>query len=287
MTLSTLSKTSIAALTFASLSVSATIVEFTVSNGTSIETFKVNLHDETTPITVTNFLEYVSEGDYNNTIIHRTVDNFIVQGGGAKFEGTLPPVFIETRPVIQNEPVFSNVLGTIAMAKVAGNENSATSQWFINLADNSADRPDGSVGPKLDTQNGGFTVFGEIIENGMTTINTIASIPRCDINSNNNSNVKGTFSALPMPNYSASDCANKLVPGVENFITITSVNIADPTVNTASSLTPIKNTLLTVTPPVTPTPTPTPPKSSSGSGSIAWFGLAFTALISIRRFLKK
>ncbi len=279
MTLSTLSKISIAALTFASISVSATIVEFTVSNGTSIEKFKVNLHDETTPITVANFLQYVNNGDYNNTIIHRTVDNFVVQGGGAKFEGTLPPTFFTTRPAIKNEPVFSNVLGTIAMAK--GNAvDSATSQWFINLDNNSTDRPDGSVGQRLDIRNGGFTVFGEIIENGMTTIDAIASVPRCNIKQPDTNHA---FSALPMPDYSESDCANKLVPGVENFVTITSIDIVDTTVNSANSLTPVKNTSLPVTPPVTPEP----PKSSSGGGSIAWFGLVFTALISLRRFLKK
>lgn len=276
MTLSTLSKISIAALTFASLSVSATIVEFTVSYGTSTETFKVNLHDETTPITVANFLQYVNNGDYNNTIIHRTVDNFVVQGGGAKFEGTLPPTFIETRPIIKNEPIYSNVLGTIAMAKTNA-VDSATSQWFINLSDNSGGDP------KLDIQNGGFTVFGEIIENGMTTVNAIAAVPRCDINSNNKPDVRGVFSALPMPNYSESDCTNKLVPGTENFVTIVSAVVSDSTVNSADSLTPVKNTSIPVTPPVTPTP----PKSSSGGGSIAWFGLAFTALVSIRRFFKK
>jgi peptidyl-prolyl cis-trans isomerase A (cyclophilin A) len=269
MTLSTLSKTSIAALTFASISVSATIVEFTTSHGK----FKVNLHDETTPITVANFLQYVNDGDYNNTIIHRTVDNFVVQGGGAKFEGTLPPTFIETRPIIKNEPIYSNVLGTIAMAKTNA-VDSATSQWFINLSDNSGGDP------KLDIQNGGFTVFGEIIENGMTTVNAIASVPRCNIKQ---PDVNHAFSALPMPNYSESDCTNKLVPGTENFVTIVSAVISDSTVNSADSLTPVKNTSLPVTPPVTPTP----PKPSSGGGSIAWFGLAFTALVSIRRFLKK
>lgn len=273
MNLSKVSKLSIAALTFVTLSASATVVEFTTSHGN----FKVNLHDETTPETVSNFLKYVTDGDYDNTIIHRTVDNFIIQGGGVKFEGSLPPAWIETRPTIKNEPVYSNVLGTIAMAKIGRQENSATSQWYINLADNSA----GSA--QLDIQNGGFTVFGEIIENGMTTIDTIAAVPRCDINSNNDSSIEGPFSALPMPDYSVDDCANKSVPGVDNFVTIVSVVITDSSVNSADSLSPVKNTSLPVTPPVTPEP----PKSSSGGGSIAWFGLAFAALVSMRRFLKK
>lgn len=257
MTLSTVSKISIAALAFASISVSATIVEFQTSHGN----FKVNLHDNATPKTVANFLKYVKDEDYNNTVVHRVVKGFVMQTGGFKFPGKLPLQAIATDSPVVNEPVYSNVRGTIAMAKRSGNKDSATSQWFVNLADNSG----GS--PKLDTQNGGFTVFGEIIE-GMDKIDTIASLPLCN--------------STPMPNYTAAQCANASnVPGVDNFVTIIAVTIADSTVNTASSLTPVKNTSLTVTPPTAPT------KSSSGSGSITWFGLAFAALVSIRRFLKK
>ncbi|MGB1261508.1 MAG: peptidylprolyl isomerase [Cognaticolwellia sp.] len=271
MTFSKLSKFSIAALLIASASASATIVEFTTSHGN----FKVNLHDETTPDTVANFLEYINEGDYNNSIIHRTVDNFIVQGGGARFEGTLPPSWIDTRPAVKNEPVFSNVLGTIAMAKPAGNANSATSQWFINLTDNSGGAP------QLDTQNGGFTVFGEVIENGMATINTIADVALCNINPS----IQHGFAELPMPDYSASDCANNVVPGVENFVTIESVTIVDATVNTAASLAGVKNTLINATPPTTPAPTPTP-KESSGGGTVTWFALLLTGLVALRRRVK-
>ncbi|WP_085297755.1 peptidylprolyl isomerase [Cognaticolwellia mytili] len=263
MTLSTLSKISIAALTFASLSVSATIVEFTVSYGTSTETFKVNLHDETTPITVTNFLKYVTDEDYNNTVVHRVEPGFVMQAGGFEFTGKLPLDAIPTDNAIKNEPIYSNVRGTIAMAKVSGNENSATSQWFINLSDNSGGDP------KLDIQNGGFTVFGEIVE-GMDKVDAIAALSLCG--------------STPMPNYTAEQCADtSFVPGTENFVTIVSAVVSDSTVNSADSLTPVKNTSIPVTPPVTPTP----PKSSSGGGSIAWFGLAFTALVSIRRFFKK
>ncbi len=259
MTLSTLSKTSIAVLAFASVSVSATIVEFTTSHGN----FKVNLHDETTPETVKNFLKYVTDEDYNNTVVHRVVKDFVVQAGGFEFTGALPLEAIPTDSTTPNEPIYSNVRGTIAMAKVAGNENSATSQWFVNLSDNSGGDP------KLDTQNGGFTVFGEIIE-GLDNIDAIAALPLCG--------------STPMPGLTTGQCSdNSFVPGADNFVTIESAVISDSTVNSADSLTPVKNTSLPVTPPVTPEP----PKSSSGGGSIAWFGLAFTALISIRRFLKK
>ncbi|TWX73393.1 peptidylprolyl isomerase [Colwellia sp. C1TZA3] len=263
MSFSSLSKIAIASLMIASASTSATIVEFTTSQGN----FKVNLHDETTPETVSNFLKYINDGDYNNTIIHRTVDNFIVQGGGARFEGVLPPVWIETRQTIKNEPVFSNVVGTIAMAKKSGGIDSATSQWFINLSDNGTG--------KLDLKNGGFTVFGEIIENGMITINDIALVPRCDINPG----VSNGFNELPMPNYSADNCVNNFVPGIENFVTIESVIIIDASINSADSLAAVKNTSLTAT-------APAPTNSSSGGGSIAWFSSLFIGLIALRRRFK-
>lgn len=259
MNLSNVSKLSIAALTFVTLSASATVVEFTTSHGN----FKVNLHDETTPETVSNFLKYVTDGDYNNTVVHRVVPDFVMQAGGFEFTGNLPLDAIPTDNSIINEPVYSNVRGTIAMAKVSGNENSATSQWFINLSDN-------SVGDaKLDTQNGGFTVFGEVVE-GMDNIDIISGLTLCN--------------SIPTPDLTTEQCTDtNFVPGVDNFVTIVSVVITDSSVNSADSLSPVKNTSLPVTPPVTPEP----PKSSSGGGSIAWLGLAFAALVSMRRFLKK
>jgi peptidyl-prolyl cis-trans isomerase A (cyclophilin A) len=255
MTLSTFSKVSIAAMMIASTSLSATTVDFTTSQGD----FKVNLHDETTPETVANFLKYVEDGDYNNTVVHRVETGFVMQGGGFEFTGTLPLSQIATDSAINNEPLYSNVRGTIAMAKVSGNENSATSQWFVNLSNNSA----GSAA--LDTQNGGFTVFGEVIA-GMENIDVIAGIPRCN--------------STPMLDYSADNCANNFVPGVANFVTIESVIISDPTVNTAGNLAAIKNTSQTTA------PEPTPTNSSSGGGSIAWLSLLFTSLIALRRRFK-
>ena len=111
MTLSKLSTTAMAALILASASASATIVEFTTSHGN----FKVNLHDETTPETVNNFLTYVNEGDYNNTIIHRTVDNFIVQGGG--YDQNYSVKKVNGDIVNESGNGLKNDKGTIAMAK--------------------------------------------------------------------------------------------------------------------------------------------------------------------------
>lgn len=252
-----------AAIALSSMSASATIVEFE----TSLGNFKVNLHDETTPITVENFLSYVNDGNYNNTIIHRTVENFVVQGGGAKFEGTLPPVWIDTKAEIRNEPVYSNVTATISMAKRGGQINSATSQWFINLKDNSA-----ALDPIDSLGGGAYAVFGEVIEGGMDVITAIANVPRCDT-------TLAGFRELPMPNYTADQCADTThVPGQENFVTIYSVTIVDSATNTADSLAKVANTLY-----VEPTTPPPSNGDSSSGGSLGWLSLSALLLLARRK----
>src|SRR5262249_2855213 len=97
----------------------------------------------------------VLDGDYRNTVFHRLVPNLVLQGGGFTFAASpasLVPV--PTDPPVLNEFRTSNTLGTLAMAKSPDDPNSATSQFFFNLADNSQ---------TLDVQNGGFTVFGKIV----------------------------------------------------------------------------------------------------------------------------
>ena len=111
----------------------ATVVEFQ----TVLGNFQVNLYDNDTPTTVTNFLDYVNNGAYTNAIMHRSVPNFVVQGGGFRFDTTWPATSIAANPAIVNEPEFSNIRGTIAMAKTS-QPDSATNQWFFNLSDNSA-----------------------------------------------------------------------------------------------------------------------------------------------------
>jgi len=143
----------------------ATIVEVT----TNLGKFEINLYDETTPVTVQNFLNYVSSGRYNGTVIHRSVPGFVIQGGGFTFDQQLPLKATTTNAAIVNEPKWSNVRATVAMAKQAGNPNSATNQWFINLANNAAN---------LDVQNSGFTVFGQISSTDMAVIDAIAALPR-------------------------------------------------------------------------------------------------------------
>ncbi|GLX77178.1 hypothetical protein tinsulaeT_05180 [Thalassotalea insulae] len=248
------------AAAFNSTNALATIVEFQTSHGN----FKVNLHDETTPKTVNNFLNYLNAGKYNNSIIHRTVDDFVIQGGGAKFEGTLPPTWLETENPIDNEPVYSNVAATISMAKQSGKINSATSQWFINTKNNA------SVLDPVDPYGGGaYAVFGEVIEDGMDVVNAIAEIPRC------NTGYDG-FKELPMPDYQDQCGDASAVPGQENFVTIYQVVIYDNTTKTDDNLSSIKNTLYK-------TSVDKADNNSSSGGSITWLALILLALPFCRK----
>ena len=144
----------------------STVVLFALNVSAS---YKLALFDSVTPLTVANFLNYVRDGDYDGTVIHRSVPGFVVQGGGYYPVGSPPQQHIPTDPPVANEYQVSNLRGTVAMAKSAGNPDSATSEWFVNLGDNAANE-----NSYLDSQNGGFTVFAEVIENGMDIIDTIA-----------------------------------------------------------------------------------------------------------------
>jgi peptidyl-prolyl cis-trans isomerase A (cyclophilin A) len=151
----------------------------TVRFDTSLGSFDVELFDTTAPITVANFLDYLNDGDYVDSFVHRSVPGFVIQGGGFRVvSGAVQAV--PTEPPIQNEFDASNLRGTIAMARVAGQVNSATSQWFVNLGDNSA----------LDSVDEGFTVFGEVIGDGMDVVDAIAALERV--------NAGGVFSTLPV-----------------------------------------------------------------------------------------
>lgn len=220
----------------------ATVVEFQTVMGN----FEVNLYDNATPATVANFLEYVNNGDYTNAIFHRSVPGFIVQGGGFSFDLAWPVSSIPSRPAVVNEPEFSNLRGTIAMAKLGGDPDSATSQFFFSLADNST---------ILDAQNGGFTVFGEVVGNGMSVVNQMEALPRF---------AQGApFDEIPLRNYSGGD------PDASNLVIISAIIVTDSTVDSAglAGLNPTPNTLINAPPPVVPPPV----SSSSGGGSLGIF----------------
>jgi len=174
-----------------------TLVRFTSNFGV----FHIELLDEDAPITTENFLNYIESGRYTNSIIHRSVSNnpnfpnqsdFVLQGGGFFLtEETLIPQPIETDAPIVNEfnPKNSNVRGTLSMAKIGGDPDSATSQFFINLSDNSSN---------LDNQNGGFTVFAKVVGNGMTVVDQWADIRAWNAAESFNN---GAFTEIPLPNF--------------------------------------------------------------------------------------
>ncbi|MDP4527825.1 peptidylprolyl isomerase [Alkalimonas delamerensis] len=119
---------------------------------TSLGDIKVELDRSRAPITVNNFLSYVKTQRYNETIFHRLIADFVLQGGGYNldFEGiaTLEPIFNESGNGLRNEQ------GTIAMART-NNPHSASSQFYFNLKDN------GSLDPGA---RWGYTVFGRVME---------------------------------------------------------------------------------------------------------------------------
>jgi cyclophilin family peptidyl-prolyl cis-trans isomerase len=151
---------------------SNTIVRFHFYHGTAtLGDVDVELFDTDKPVTVSNFLHYVRSGAYDNLMLHRCEQGFVIQGGSIRTPNPLSTAlfnaYIETPKFgpITNEfgvgPQLSNTFGTLAMARTAGDPfaddlgtNSAQADWFFNLADNSA---------RLDTNYGGFTVFGRAL----------------------------------------------------------------------------------------------------------------------------
>ncbi|MEP7704125.1 peptidylprolyl isomerase [Paraglaciecola sp. 25GB23A] len=199
----------------------ATVVEIR----TSLGIVQVNLFDNTTPQTVANFLGYVNSGAYANNVVHRVEPNFVVQAGGFSYSGDFPLDNVATGTPVQNEPKLSNVRGTIAMAKQGGNINSATSQWFFNLSNNSAN---------LDVQNGGFTVFGQVLGDGMQVVDAIAALDRF--------NLGGAATSMPLRNYTATDAANNIDVTDDNLVIISDVVVVDAAVSTHPEIVPVNNT---------------------------------------------
>src|SRR6266571_1308353 len=152
------------------LCVSLLLLGHAPSNGGTLAQFRtvfgdieVELYDQDKPVTVQNFIRYVQARKYQDGFAHRIVPGFVIQGGGYTVtnRGTTnwQSVSVPAYPKITNEfavgPLLSNVYGTIAMAKLGGDTNSASSQWFFNLANNTfLDAPD---------TNEYFVVFGHVV----------------------------------------------------------------------------------------------------------------------------
>lgn len=221
------------------------ITHTVVRVNTIFGTFRMRLFDSAAPRTVANFLNYVQRGDFNRAIFHRSAKTngvpFVLQGGGFEFIQGNDPQLVEIPddlPAgfggVTNEfsATRSNIRGTIAMAKVGGNPNSATNEWFVNLGNNSSN---------LDTQNGGFTVFGEILGDGMKIIDRMARLPVRNFSSFNSA-----LGELPLRGYNGTNFPNDtgpnqyaLIEAVKivkrgDFLNYSIVGNSDPTVVTAN-----------------------------------------------------
>lgn len=133
---------------------------------TNVGAFVIELNAKAAPKTVENFLAYVKSGFYKNTLFHRVIPNFMIQGGGfvmgMEEKDTRAPIALESRNGL------SNVRGTIAMART-NDPNSATSQFFINVRDNRF------LDANQAQDGNGYAVFGKVVS-GMSTVDAIARV---------------------------------------------------------------------------------------------------------------
>lgn len=149
-----------------SLAAAQTAAKPQVKFTTNLGDFTVELEPTKAPKTVENFLQYVNDKHYEGTVFHRVIDGFMIQGGGftadMQQKPTRTPIALEAKNGLKNDRY------TIAMARTA-NPNSATSQFYINVANNdmlNAPNPDGH----------GYAVFGKVVQ-GQATIDKIRTVP--------------------------------------------------------------------------------------------------------------
>lgn len=174
------------ATSFSDRNTTNSLVQLKTNRGT----INMELIDPYTPLSAANLIDYVNSGAYTDMFNHRlAVSNgtkFVLQGGGFTFKNGAITA-ITQKPPVQNEPGVSNTYGTIAMAKLGGDPNSATSQFFFNLGDNTAN---------LDNQNGGFTVFSSVTGSGMDAVQAFSSFPIT-----NKSSTNSALNELPLAGY--------------------------------------------------------------------------------------
>ena len=209
--------------------------DFAIFN-TTLGTIPVLLTPSTTPVTVANFQNYVSKGAYDNTIVHRSVPGFIWQAGGFQLTSASGVASIPADSPIRNEFGASNTRGTIAMAKLGSDPNSATSQFFFNESDDNA--------ANLDHQNSGFTVFGHVVgDPGLAVIDAIAKVPEPSP-----SPLGSPLDQIPLRNYTAGTTVQPsnmiLIKGVTTASEVFLTSSDAPGVATAT----VQGSALTVTP---------------------------------------
>jgi peptidyl-prolyl cis-trans isomerase A (cyclophilin A) len=178
-----------------------TLVNFNFTNFGSVQ---VDLFDDLTPGTVTNFVQhYLTPGRYNDSMIHRVDTGLgVIQGGG--FTSQAQAIATSADPLIPLEYSRANTRGTIAMARFKDpndtatsiNTSTASSQWFINTKDNSTN---------LNQANGGgYAVFGWVVGPGMTVVDSIAAVPTFAFSD--------PFGQVPLQNFTAADQTNGVNP---------------------------------------------------------------------------
>lgn len=133
---------------------------------TNLGSFVIELYPDRAPLTVADFLRYVREGFYTNTLFHRVVANFVIQGGG--HEATPPYALKPTYPPVDNEAGngLQNKRGAVGLARAAG-PHTGNAQFYVNLVDN----------PELDPlpTRWGYAVFGQVVE-GMDVVDKIGVV---------------------------------------------------------------------------------------------------------------
>jgi cyclophilin family peptidyl-prolyl cis-trans isomerase len=188
--------------TLASMETSTDTVVRILTNAGRID---VEMYDAVAPNTVQNFLRYITSGRFDESFFHRRLNAGginILHGGGYKFRNGEPLISIPAFAPIANEFSRPNTAQTIAMAKVEGNPNSATSQFFFNMVDN----------PSLNTSNGGYTVFGKVIQ-GWDIVQAIAGLQVRDFDqqlTGSNPN-PGIFDTVPVRVTTGGPTENTLV----------------------------------------------------------------------------
>ena len=204
---------------FVPTNASVTVPTNSVYVNTSLGDFYIQLFPTNTPITVANFLRYVTNGLYNGMTFHRSVPGFIIQTGGYYINRLLSYSAVPSFGTIASEAGISNLTGTVAMALGTNalgetDPNSGSSEWFVNLVDNSS---------QLDTTNNGpFTVFGQVVgiygnsTNGMAVADAIAALPPIDL-SGGNPNLS-FFAAVPLNYWSSNSTLN-----YTNLVTVTNM----------------------------------------------------------------
>lgn len=159
-------KTALSIVTLASLSMASFAANTQIEMKTSLGNIEIELYNDKAPISSKNFEEYVKANFYNDTIFHRVIPDFMVQGGGFDENMVEKP---NQRSSIMNESSngIANTRGTLAMARM-NQPNSARSQFFINLVDNNF--------LNRSAMNAGYAVFGKVTK-GIEIVDKIAKVP--------------------------------------------------------------------------------------------------------------